>query len=66
MYRHLLTFYYMKEQLSLPTHFVVMKVVHALHKAKPGVGSLVKQQIYLVTLVCGFEIRNEAKVISGF
>ena len=56
----------MKQQLLLPTHFVVVKVGHALHKAKPGVGSLVIQQIYLVELVCGFEIRNEVKVIGGF
>ena len=66
IYRHLLTIYYMKEHLLLLTYFVVAKVVYVLKKGKLGVGIFVTRQTFLVTLVCGFEIRNGSTVIGGF
>ena len=52
---HVLCFYYTEEHLLLLTHFFMVKVRFVLHKAKPAGDMWVKDQIFLVTLVCDFK-----------
>ena len=38
IYRHFMTFYYKKEHLLLPGHFLLVKVIFVLKKGKLDVG----------------------------
>ncbi|WZZ61422.1 hypothetical protein YC2023_061529 [Brassica napus] len=62
----LLSFYYMKEQLLLLGHFILVNVVFVLNKGKPGVDIFVIEHLFLVTLVREFKIQNRLKLIGEF